>query len=414
MQGKIKNIIREGTIEEIKNEESPKKGKRKARSASPSVENIAKKRFIKDPLIEHSYQTITFSTKFIIPKRPCVLNFKLQPGQKINLEDKKYVYYLGPVDFEVEFEKINTPSKKKEKSYSLTLKEKKRLQILQMLSNEKTTYREIADNLNMKRQNVRNIILNYEKTGELFGSKKGRKPKLNQDHLKFVLDLLERKENIGINLIGITNKIIDKFKLKKNAISPYSVYRLLKANKIVFKKLIWKKPKDNEERTKNMRKELSEIMLRVYISDLWPIYIDEASFNLEIRRNYTWTKKGKVMSAIRPPKSTNYSLLAAMDLKRIVGWMVFRGSVKKEDYFSFLMSLNKIFSQTQFKSLNPIFFMDNAKIHKSELYMIKIFNNYYTTIYNAPYSPQLNPIEYCFSQIKSNVSKCQYQLSRSF
>ena len=94
MQGKIKKIIREGTIEEIKNEESPKKRKRKARSASPSVENIAKKRFIKDPLIEHSYQTITFSTKFIIPKRPCVLNFKLQPGQKINLEDKKYVYYL--------------------------------------------------------------------------------------------------------------------------------------------------------------------------------------------------------------------------------------------------------------------------------------------------------------------------------
>ena len=56
--------------------------------------------------------------------------------------------------------------------------------------------------------------------------------------------------------------------------------------------------------------------------------------------------------------------------------------------------------------------MDNASIHKSKVYMTGNFNKYYTTLYNAPYSPQLNPIENCFSQIKSHVQKCNVNTER--
>ena len=38
--------------------------------------------------------------------------------------------------------------------------------------------------------------------------------------------------------------------------------------------------------------------------------------------------------------------------------------------------------------------MDNAKIHKSKKVIQKIFNKYQTTLYNAPYSPQLNPEQF--------------------
>ncbi len=112
---------------------------------------------------------------------------------------------------------------------------------------------------------------------------------------------------------------------------------------------------------------------------------------------------GKVLFGKRPAKSANYSLLAAMDITGIIGWMLFRGGVKKEDFFSFLMELVKDNDQTKWINENPIFFMDNASIHKSKLYMTGNFNKHYTTLYNAPYSPQLNPIENCFSQIKAHV-----------
>ncbi len=94
-----------------------------------------------------------------------------------------------------------------------------------------------------------------------------------------------------------------------------------------------------------------------------------------------------------------------MDSKGIIRWMLFKGGVKKEDFFSFLMELVKKYDNTLWKEQTPLFFMDNAAIHKSKKYMIKTFNEYFNTLYNAPYSPQLNPIEYCFSKLKSLVRK---------
>ena len=68
MDPKIKIISGKNMIDEEIKQPSPTKGKRKARSASPSMEHIAKKRFSQDPLIEHEFVTITCSTPFIIPK----------------------------------------------------------------------------------------------------------------------------------------------------------------------------------------------------------------------------------------------------------------------------------------------------------------------------------------------------------
>jgi len=50
--------------------------------------------------------------------------------------------------------------------------------------------------------------------------------------------------------------------------------------------------------------------------------------------------------------------------------------------------------------------MDNASIHKSKAYMKKV-ERFYTILYNAPYTPQFNPIEFAFSKIKQIVRKQQ-------
>ena len=48
--------------------------------------------------------------------------------------------------------------------------------------------------------------------------------------------------------------------------------------------------------------------------------------------------------------------------------------------------------------------MDNAKVHHSKQYMVK-FQTYANVFYNAPYTPQLNPIEFLFSRLKADVKK---------
>jgi len=164
---------------------------------------------------------------------------------------------------------------------------------------------------------------------------------------------------------------------------------------------------DNNSRTKKLRKEVAQKILQVFLTDLSPVYLDESSFNIFMRPSYAWGKRGQVLSGKRPIKSINYSLLAAMDINGIIGWMVFQGSVKKEDFFAFMMELVKRYNHTLWKDTNPVFFMDNANIHKSKDFMQKTFNNFFTTLYNAPYSPQLNPIEYCFSKIKTIVRKAK-------
>ena len=51
-----------------------------------------------------------------------------------------------------------------------------------------------------------------------------------------------------------------------------------------------------------------------------------------------------------------------------------------------------------------ILFMDNASIHKTKDFMQKL-KRYQNIMYNAPYTPQLNPIEFAFSKIKNTVRK---------
>ena len=70
--------MRENLIEEEIKSLSPTSGKRKTRSAS-QYGTYSKKRFIKDPLKEQEFTTVTNSTPFIVPKMTFVKEIKLQP-----------------------------------------------------------------------------------------------------------------------------------------------------------------------------------------------------------------------------------------------------------------------------------------------------------------------------------------------
>ena len=47
------------------------------------------------------------------------------------------------------------------------------------------------------------------------------------------------------------------------------------------------------------------------------------------------------------------------------------------------------------------FFMDNASTHKNKILIKKYFLRRNAIIYNCPYSPELNPIEFAFNKVKN-------------
>lgn len=54
---------------------------------------------------------------------------------------------------------------------------------------------------------------------------------------------------------------------------------------------------------------------------------------------------------------------------------------------------------------NSVLFFDNACIHHSKIVVNYLTENNIKFIYNVPYSPEYNPIEFMFSKVKTNIKK---------
>ncbi len=133
------------------------------------------------------------------------------------------------------------------------------------------------------------------------------------------------------------------------------------------------------------------------------IYIDETSFNLQNWVRKGWAPVEQHPTSSNPPKSINYSGIFAMDLSGILSLKIVQGGVKGVDFFLFMTQLISA-HENRFKTKKIILFLDNAIIHRSKDYMKKL-NLHYNILYNALYTPQLNPIELAFGKIKHNVKK---------
>ena len=99
MSKQINEVVIPDMIEEEKNHVPPVARKRKAKSASPDIEYVARRRCIERTINNKEVAPITPSTLFIIPKKPFQLEMKIQARQTLSVKDKRYVYYMGPMEF---------------------------------------------------------------------------------------------------------------------------------------------------------------------------------------------------------------------------------------------------------------------------------------------------------------------------
>ena len=134
------------------------------------------------------------------------------------------------------------------------------------------------------------------------------------------------------------------------------------------------------------------------------IFVDESGFNLHVNR-----KRGRSIIGIPATIETtnsrggNISICAALSpTEGLIFFKVKAGAFNSDEYVIFLKSLFKL---PQLRRSQHYIIQDNVPFHKTKD-VGKVFSKYkHIQKFLPPYSPQLNPIEFCFSKWKAYIKR---------
>jgi len=126
-------------------------------------------------------------------------------------------------------------------------------------------------------------------------------------------------------------------------------------------------------------------------------FLDEAGSNLSMTRLYGRAAPGeRVFDSVPQNYGENISMLATLSLSGITAPMTISGAV---DGLVFLAYVEQVLAPTLFPG--DVVVMDNLGAHKVKGVQAAIEARGAKLIYLPPYSPDLNPIEKCWSKIKT-------------
>jgi transposase len=222
--------------------------------------------------------------------------------------------------------------------------------------------------------------------------KQVRERKLSQDIINFIFKLLEKYKQIQLK--EIQNYIIEQFNKRFSLTSISKYIREIGYSRKLISRRHYNKSIDDIINKQNIFK--NEI-LNEKLDNI--ISIDESYFYYNETLNYGWSRKGEKCIIQKPFKRNKHSLLMAISNKKIIKYYITPKSINKEIYLDFLKKIN-----LENKSL----LADNVAFHKSKEVLNYIKEKNSKMIFIPPYSPEFNPIEFVFSEIKRKIRKQQF------
>jgi transposase len=131
------------------------------------------------------------------------------------------------------------------------------------------------------------------------------------------------------------------------------------------------------------------------------VYVDETGIDTHIHRKYGWSERGKpAPGIITGKKYKRTSIVAALLSTTILAPIQYSGTMDS-------MFFIKWFREFLLPALTHdcVIIMDNASFHnKSKLNKI-VADTGHRLLFLPPYSPELNPIERCWSDLKRDLEK---------
>lgn len=232
---------------------------------------------------------------------------------------------------------------------------------------------------------------------------------LSPAHLRYLSDEIDGARE-DMTLSSMAEKLAEAFP-GSTEVSPSTVSRALKGERIkevtgreysikrvTFRPEVANSPQNKEKRWAALVRLKSCLTQGGYV---W-VSIDETHWVVGPRRNVAWSRVGKKAYSKAAKQRTEFSSISAIDSNGDAPLcLIVKGTVTAEVFEQFLRGLLGRYPVRE----KCLFFMDNARVHKEDTIkrMLEFTNHHY--VFNAPYTPEMNPIEMFFSQWKDNVGQ---------
>ena len=250
--------------------------------------------------------------------------------------------------------------------------------------------------LGVKRTTAYTIVRTYERTGRIEALPTGgnRRSKLDDETVDFLVMMIEANPSITVKKL---NEDLRTVWPNKPHVSDSTITRCLNGQLITLKKQYDVPLTRNSVTTKNLRSEYAHWMYTFGLQR-HRIYVDECGCNLYTRRYYGRAPAGvRVNRMVAGNRGRNVTAIVAISNQvGIVYHEIVTTSVSMEIFNGFVTSLSTVLGEE-----NAIIIMDNAPIHNN----CSVNNDQQQIRYLPPNSPFLNPIENCFSVMKSHLKQ---------
>lgn len=160
-----------------------------------------------------------------------------------------------------------------------------------------------------------------------------------------------------------------------------------------FTRKIWYAAVVDDEKVTPLRQAFSDDVGKL---DNWDgvVSIDESAFFLDMKPSHGYSPSGSRITVKKQKMhKTRCTLLLAVASTGVVGYDCFPGSCKSEDFARFVSSLNV--------PRGTRLLLDNASIHKTHVVVEAMQRRDIIPTFLPPYTPQWQPVEYCFSVAKN-------------
>jgi len=168
----------------------------------------------------------------------------------------------------------------------------------------------------------------------------------------------------------------------------------LEASKTITQKKTLVASEQGSERVQKLRYEYRSWLDTVDVRNL--VFIDETGLNLAMVRRYGRGFGGKRVYDDRPSaKGKNITLIGAISDEGLIASMTFQGALNTA---SFIVFIEQVLLPALW--VGAIVVMDNLSVHYADAAKALIESVGAQVKFLPPYSPDLSPIELCWSKLK--------------
>lgn len=270
------------------------------------------------------------------------------------------------------------------------------------------TYYGIAERFAVSRTSVNRWLKRYREKGNLDPSPHGggTKAKIDADGLELLTKLVQERPDTTLKELAESYE-----KTRAVKVANCIICRALKRLGLTRKKKIIHATERERGDVQLDRWFYNREKDSLITERLW--FFDESGLNLSYARLFGRSPRGeRAIGHVPKNWGDNVTLMAGIGCRGIIAPMMLYGSLTGDVFAEYV-------SNHVIPSIHPgdIIVMDNLAAHKTKNVITRIKDAGATLLYLPSYSPDLNPIEFAWSKLKTlirgDAPRCMEQLTRA-